>query len=135
MKKFDQFSHHLEVLKKADREDLENEFIISGIIDKFYIQFELGWKVLKELLAYEGRSIASTGSPREIIKAAYSCFDFIDEVSWLEMLKERNDTTHIYNEDAARKLIDNILNKYIKTFCTMQEAIQNRYGEELSKIF
>lgn len=67
MKKFDQFSRHLEVLQKADQEDLENEFIISGIIDKFYIQFELGWKVLKELLAYEGRSIASIGSPREII--------------------------------------------------------------------
>lgn len=51
------------------------------------------------------------------------------------MLKERNDTTHIYNENAARLLIDNILNKYIKTFCTMQKAIRNRYGEELNKIF
>ena len=50
MKKFDNFVSHIDVLAKAKDEDLENEFIISGIIDKFSIQFELGWKVLKELL-------------------------------------------------------------------------------------
>ena len=47
MKKFDNYVSNLEVLQKAENEDLDNEFIISGIIDKFFIQFELGWKVLK----------------------------------------------------------------------------------------
>ena len=56
MKKFENFSSNLEVLKKADKEDLTNEFIISGIIDKFSLQFELSWKVLKELLRYEGKA-------------------------------------------------------------------------------
>lgn len=134
MRKFEQFSRHLEVLQRADREDLENEFIVSGIIDKFYLQFELGWKVLKELLSYEGRSISSTGSPREIIKAAYSCFDFIDEKIWLQMLRERNDTTHVYNEEAARELVENILKQYTKAFCIMKQAIIERYGEELNNI-
>ena len=50
MKKFDDYQKNLAVLRRADRQDLSNEFIIGGIIDKFYIQFELGWKVLKELL-------------------------------------------------------------------------------------
>lgn len=45
----------MNVLALADQEDLTNEFIIGGIIDKFFIQFELGWKVLKELLSYEGQ--------------------------------------------------------------------------------
>ena len=71
MKKFDNFKSNLSVLSMAHKEDLENEFIISGIIDKFFIQFELAWKVLKELLRYEGSSVANTGSPREIIKAAF----------------------------------------------------------------
>ena len=53
MKKFDHFKSNLNVLALADQEDLTNEFIIGGIIDKFFIQFELGWKVLKELLNYE----------------------------------------------------------------------------------
>ena len=72
MKKFENYLSNLAVLEKADKEDLENEFILSGVIDKFFLQFELGWKVLKELLRYEGKAVANTGSPREIIKAA-SC--------------------------------------------------------------
>ena len=68
MKKFDNYRKNLDVLRRSDQQDLNNEFIISGIIDKFSIQFELGWKVLKELLTYEGIDAAKTGSPREIIK-------------------------------------------------------------------
>lgn len=128
MIRFEQFSKHLEVLKRAHQEDLQNEFIISGIIDKFFIQFELGWKVLKELLVYEGRSEGRTGSPREIIKAAYSCFDFMDETIWLEMLQERNNTTHMYNEAAAKELVEHILHCYVSEFEKMKNAIVEQYG-------
>ena len=79
MKKFDHYCNNMQVLSQADRQDLENEFIIGGIIDKFVIQFELGWKVLKELLRYEGRGEANSGSPREILKTAFVVYDFIDE--------------------------------------------------------
>ena len=47
MKKFDNYKRNLAVLSRAGEQDLSNEFIIGGIIDKFSLQFELGWKVLK----------------------------------------------------------------------------------------
>ena len=131
MKKFENYKSNLAVLSKADKEDISNEFIIGGIIDKFSIQFELAWKVLKELLRYEGNSVANTGSPREIIKAAYMMYDFIDETIWLSMLKERNDMTHIYDGNAAKELVDEILTKYIPTFIRMQEEIESRYENVL----
>ena len=31
MKRFDYYCRHLQVLKKADQEDLSNEFIVSGM--------------------------------------------------------------------------------------------------------
>lgn len=131
MKKFEQYSRHLQVLCRAEQEDITNEFIISGIIDKFYIQFELGWKVLKELLRYEGANQAATGSPREIIKTAYAYFDFIEESIWLEMLRDRNDTTHIYNEEAAQQLVEKILHRYIAVFVTLEQHIRERYENEV----
>jgi len=134
MKKFENYVSNLEILSKAQNEDLENEFIVSGIIDKFFIQFELGWKVLKELLRYEGKSIANTGSPREIIKAAYSVYEFIDEEKWLSMLRARNDMTHIYDGLEARKLVGEILNHFIPAFEQMKIEIQQRYGEILDKL-
>ena len=53
------------------------------------------------MLRYEGKSAAGSGSPREILKAAYEVYDFIDEDIWLDMLKARNDMTHIYDGNAA----------------------------------
>ena len=134
MKKFDNYKSNLAVLSNANKENLNNEFIISGIIDKFFIQFELAWKVLKELLRYEGSAIANTGSPREIIKAAYTIYDFIDEDTWLSMLKERNNMTHIYDGNEARLLVGKIIDKYIPTFCLMNEEIENRYQNILETL-
>ena len=135
MEKFEIFSSNLEVLKKAKYEDLDNEFIISGIIDKFFIQFELSWKVLKELLRYEGKSIANPGSPREIIKAAYAIYDYLDEEIWLEMLRVRNDMTHIYNGEAAKQMVSLILERYIPAFAVMEEKIRKDYGEILKDLY
>ena len=133
-KKFDNFISNLNVLEKAENEDLNNEFILSGIIGKCFLQFELSWKVLKELLRYEGKSAANSGSPREILKAAYSVYDFIDEDIWLEMLKSRNDMTHIYDGEAAKRLVDMILRKYIPAFEIMRKKIQEKYKDILDTI-
>lgn len=134
MKRFEQYQRHLETLKRAYQEDLENDFIISGVIDKFFIQFELGWKVLKQLLQYEGEGVARSGSPREIIKAAYACFDFMDEEMWLCMLQKRKYTTYIYNEEAARQLVQQILESYIQEFDRMSNEIQVRYTKVLGEM-
>lgn len=87
MKKFDNYISNLRVLERADKECLNNEFIISGIIDKFSIQFELGWKTLKELLSYEGSRAALTGSPRGVIKEAYAVYPFLTGISGLLCLR------------------------------------------------
>lgn len=134
MKKFENFVANLEVLKRAKDEDLTNEFIISGIIDRFFLQFEVSWKVLKELLSYEGRSVAKSGSPREILKAAYATYDYIDEDIWLEMLRARNDMTHIYNGEAAQQMVKVILEKYIPVFVEMRERIEKDYGKIVSDL-
>ena len=114
---------------QSQNEDLNNEFIVGGIIYKFFVQFELGWKVLKELIKYEGKSIANSGSPREILKAAYSIYSFIDEDTWLSMLKARNDMSHIYDGNAARNLVNLILDNYIPEFIKLKDEIQAYYGD------
>ena len=55
MKKFENYISNLQVLSQASKQDLTNDFIISGVIDKFFIQFEFGGKLMKELMQYEGR--------------------------------------------------------------------------------
>ena len=95
MRKFDNYSSALETLKHAKDQDLKNEFVQGGVISKFSLQFELGWKLMKELLKNEGDKTAATGSPREIIKAAYAYYDWMDEEIWLQMQRDRNDSANL----------------------------------------
>ena len=132
MKKFDNYKSNLNVLKTAEKQDLNNEFVIGGIIDKFFIQFELGWKVLKELMIYEGVAAAKSGSPREIIKEAYRYYSCMEESVWLDMLAQRNNMAHVYDETAARKLADEIIQRFVPAFLALQENIETRYSEMLN---
>lgn len=131
MKKFDNFSSALETLKQAKDQDLENEFVQDGVISKFSLQFDLGWKLMKELLKYEGDKTAATGSPREIIKAAYACYDWIDEEIWLQMLRDRNDTAHIYDAALAERLVATVIDRYIPEFERMGSNVAARYADIL----
>jgi nucleotidyltransferase substrate binding protein (TIGR01987 family) len=133
MKKYENFCSNLASLERADQEELENEFIISGIIDKFSLQFELTWKLLKELLSFEGRNAARTGSPREIIKESYAVYDFIDEQTYLAMLHDRNDMTHLYDGKAARELVTEILRAYIPAFRDLKRNLEDKYGFRLQQ--
>lgn len=125
-RKIDHYISHLQVLSRASGQDLSNDFIISGIIDKFFIQFELGWKMMKEMLARDGKPIGASGSPRMIIKEAYGCYDFLNEEIWLDMLRDRNDMTHIYSKARAMELVEKILHCYIPEF--------ERIGQEIQKL-
>lgn len=134
MKKLENYVSHLRVLQKANQEDLDNEFIISGIIDKFSIQFELGWKLLKQLLAYEGSAASATGSPRGIIKEAYAVYPFFDGELWLAMLRDRNSMAHIYDGEAAKALVKRILEEYIPQFVRLENELKQQYGDSLEQI-
>ncbi len=134
MKKLENYVSHLRVLQQANQEDLDNEFIISGIIDKFSIQFELGWKLLKQLLAYEGSAASATGSPRGIIKEAYAVYPFFDGELWLAMLRDRNSMAHIYDGEAAKALVKRILEEYIPQFVRLENELKQQYGDSLGQI-
>ena len=134
MKKFENYRQNLAVLRLSNQQDRSNEFIVSGIIDKFAIQFELAWKVLKELLAYEGVEAARTGSPREIIKQAYQYYPCIQEDVWLDMLSQRNNMAHIYDGNAANALAQEIIDRFIPAFNELEHSICTRYGSILETL-
>ena len=61
MKKYENFASALANLEDAPNQDLNNDFVQSGLINKFNLQFELSWKLLKRLLEFEGIEQPLTG--------------------------------------------------------------------------
>lgn len=68
-----------------------------GCIQAFKITFELSWKVMKDYIVHAGIEIIEI-TPRNVIKEAYAAGIIRDGEVWLDMLKNRNLTTHTYDE-------------------------------------
>jgi nucleotidyltransferase substrate binding protein (TIGR01987 family) len=131
MKKFENYCSALDVLAEGPKQDLDNTFVQSGIINKFFLQFELGWKLLRALLAVEGDPVSVSGSPRDVIKAAYKYYDFMNETLWLDMLHDRNNTTHVYDQASALALVGRVFSEYLPEFQRLRQGLLDRYGDAL----
>ena len=79
----------------------DHELVVDGTILRFEFCIELFWKMLKRALQEEG---IETGTPREAIQKAYQVKWFDDEHLWLQMLHDRNQTSHIYDEEVAMEI-------------------------------
>ena len=129
MKKFDNFANCLKVLKTADfAETRENEIYRTGVIAQFNLTFELAWKALQEVLRNHGVDGADVGSPREILQIAYKVGFISDSDSWLLMLRKRNLSVHVYNEEEAEELVSLIKERFISTFDALEETLKAKIG-------
>ncbi len=73
---------------------------LAGLIKTFEFSFELSWKVLKDLLFYEGHDVKT---PRAVIRKSFEV-DYIDESdceTLLDALDKRNLLSHAYVLDVA----------------------------------
>lgn len=130
MKKLDNFSNCLSVLKKADfKLAEEDEIYRTGIIGQFNLTFELAWKALQAVLRIHGSQEAETGSPREILQLGYK-FGFVNDSSvWLLMLKKRNLSVHIYNEDEVDEMILLVRDSFIPAFADLEKSLTDKLKE------
>ncbi|MCD7828148.1 MAG: HI0074 family nucleotidyltransferase substrate-binding subunit [Clostridiales bacterium] len=127
MKKLDNFSNSLDVLRNADFEEADNDVIYrTGIIGQFNLTFELAWKALQSVLRLHGVRDAEKGSPREILQLAYKV-GFIDSSAiWLTMLNKRNMSVHVYDEDEINEMLLLIRNSFIPAFDILEKTLTEK---------
>ena len=130
MKKLDNFSSCLDVLRRADFEIAEeNEIYRTGIIGQFNLTFELAWKALQEILKLHGAAGAETASPMEILQLGYKLGFLNDSAVWLLMLKKRNVSVHLYNEDDIDEMILLVRDSFIPAFSALEKTLQEKLAE------
>ncbi|MFD1851712.1 nucleotidyltransferase substrate binding protein [Oceanobacillus bengalensis] len=116
-------------LEEALQEDDMNSLYIDGTIQRFEFTIELYWKTLKRLLLIEG---IQTKTPRETLKHAFAAGWLENEQAWLQMLRDRNETSHVYDEEMARKIYENISSYFPEmqtTFQRLKEKFLGNMGE------
>jgi len=121
-------AHVLARLSEALGDDIsKSSAIVDGTIQRFEFTFELAWKLAKALLEYNGIDVAT---PRAAIKEAYKAQMIKDGQAWIDMLEDRNKTSHIYDETQARKIYDKIKTNH---YAALKEFI-DRAGENIKNI-
>ena len=111
------------IAEKPDFGENFDELIEEGLIQRFEYTHELAWKVMKDYVEYHGYADI-TGS-RDAIRKALQ-INIIDDARWMDTIKDRNLTSHDYDDDTAARIFENIITIYFPLFCRFEEKMTEK---------
>jgi len=103
----------------------ENEFVRDAAIQRFEFCFELAWKSVQAAARLEGQDCAS---PRMAFSTAWRNGWIEDEAAGLDMLEDRNKTSHTYREEMAKDVFSRLPN-HLPHLHRLHQVLVNRVRE------
>ena len=103
-------------------QEKETDLVIDGVLHRFEFTFELSWKTMKDWLEYLG-IVSKTGSPREIIQAAFKQGLIENGERWIDIMLARNSLSNLYDEETSREIYYKIKEIYVKEFKRLEEKL------------
>ena len=116
IEKFNKALSRLNIGIKKAKDQLDND----GVIQRFGFTFELLWKTLRLFLLSEG---IITKSPKEALKESFRFGLIKDEEIFLDMLDDRNQTSHIYREDVSKEIVRRIKKFYLSKLIELSNEL------------
>lgn len=116
--------HHLGKALTIENPDFVQK---AGIIQLFEMSFELAWKLLKNFL--EDQGFQDVKSPRAALKKAFEIGLIAHGHQWMQLLEDRNLTTHTYDEGKAIEMVLLIEGKYYPILKELQDTFNQKVNE------
>ena len=121
-----QLGEAVELSKQRPLSKLEQQGLIKG----FEFTQELAWNVMKDYFEYQGNT-AITGS-RDAIREAFQRRLIEDGEAWMQTIVSRNRSSHTYDENTAKQLVELITTRYLNIFNAFQTRMQELLGDKSS---
>lgn len=115
LQKIENYHHAVAQLEQAVAvysNDQSDSLYRDGLIQRFEFTVELAWKSLKEYLEDQG-SVLAVAAPRAVLKDAYAAGVIMDAAIWDEIIRSRNVTSHVYDEQTAIEVAGRVCNTYL----------------------
>jgi nucleotidyltransferase substrate binding protein (TIGR01987 family) len=128
LEKLEDYKHACRRLDEATKIKLDDDIVYDGVIQRFEFTFELSWKLMKAFLGYKG--ISEVKSPRDTIREAFSYGLIEDGEKWIDMMVDRNKTSHMYDEEEARLIYKKIKNEYHLLLMQLAVKMENELNSE-----
>ena len=105
----------------------DDELIVIALIKAYEFSFELSWKTLKDLLAWNGLDVKL---PREVLKQAFATGLLENGQLWIDMLEQRNLMAHTYDQARAQQAAALICERYWPELQGLHNSLQERVRQE-----
>ena len=123
--RLDSFGAALTRLDEACEQDSYTNLERAGLVQTFAFSYALGWKVLKDLLFYEGHDL---NSPREVIRRSFES-GYIGEddcETFLDAVGRRNMLSHTYRDEVAREAEALIKGRYHPMLRRLRRTLERK---------
>jgi nucleotidyltransferase substrate binding protein (TIGR01987 family) len=121
--RFANYSKALSQLERfVERGEALNELEEQGLIKAFEYTYELAWNTIKDFYEHQGE--AGLQGSRDAIQLAFKRGLIQNGDVWMDMLKDRNRTSHSYNEKTADEIASSILSKYFYCFIELRTGLE-----------
>ena len=121
--RYNSFNNSLISLEEAKYRDRTDSFVLSGIVQKFSLTFDLAWKLMKDIILQEYQVVDfALGSPSEVLKKSFEN-NLINDDIWMKMLRQRNQLIHDYDGTIANESVDDIVDRYVQLFCAFRDKV------------
>lgn len=128
--RFENFRRALELLEQAVAREARhqlNELEREGLVQRFEYTFELGWKVLADSLASQGFTLP-VGGVRGIIRLAFESGVIADGDGWIEALKARNESAHVYDQERIDAIIGAVSARHVQLLIALRDRLEPVIG-------
>ena len=123
MDKLTNFQNTLKELHSFLQMPIVNNRDRAGVIQAFEFTFEQSWKAIQKIAGEQGVTL---GNPRSAFSYALQngWISVASEPQWLQLLKDRNLTSHTYREDYAQEVLHRIQADYLGMFTSLLEELR-----------
>ncbi|MEO5334438.1 MAG: nucleotidyltransferase substrate binding protein [Magnetococcus sp. YQC-5] len=115
LKAFQTLVKAVELARRRELSELEQQGVIQG----FEFTHELAWNVLKDYL--EDKGIMGLIGSKDATRMAFKNGLIEQGEEWMAMIRARNQTSHTYNLDVAKAVVQAILHDFYPAFVAMTE--------------
>ncbi len=132
IQRFDSYTKALSDLREAVELSEERELSKleeQGMIKAFEFTQELSWKCMKDFLEERGNN--EIYGSKDAVRAAFLLGIIENGQIWMDMIKSRNNSAHIYNRTTAKELFHLIVEQYFFEF----EKLYDTLSEFKSKLY
>ena len=125
-----------EMLRKYEYSDGYEPLIVDALREalaqRFEYSLEVAWKTCKRHLSEQGFLEASTGSPKSIMRLAFSNGLIADATPWIRYIDARQNTAHDYSEEKLDAVIEVVASFFTDAVALYEKMSGEKWSDEAS---